>query len=73
MLAAVSKPKTKASAAEPGLVQTNLRLPPALLEQLDAWVEQLNETRSWPKVTRSDLIRGVLTWAAQERPDWEGK
>jgi hypothetical protein len=71
MLAIVPKPK--ASPAEPTLVQTNLRLPPALIEHLDSWVEELNQGRSWPKMTRSDLIRGVLAWAAKERPDWEGK
>lgn len=71
MLATVPKPKTPA--ADAGLVQTNLRLPPTLLEQLDVWVEELNQTRTWPRVTRSDLIRGVLIWAAKERPDWEGK
>lgn len=74
MLAAVTKPKTKpskpASVEEPALVQTAFRLPPHLLEGLDAMVQQVNESRPWHKMTRTDMIRLLLTKVIDERPDW---
>lgn len=69
MLLAVPKPKPKPKAAEPGLVQTAFRLPSDLLEALDAWVEELNECRGWPKVTRSDVLRSLLERGLRERPE----
>lgn len=47
------------------------RIPERLVDELDAWVEELNRVKRWPKVTRSDLIRGLLAWCVKERPDWE--
>jgi len=70
MLATVSKPKT--AQAEPGLVQTAFRLPPDLLVELDAVVEEVNAARPWPKMTRSDLVRIALGKMLKERPDWLG-
>lgn len=70
----VPKPKAPPKApSDPGLIQTAFRLPPELLERLDAWVDELNESRPWPKMTRSDLVRIVLSRAADERPDLDGK
>lgn len=82
MLAVVPKPTktakpTKAASVEPGHTQTAFRLPNELLDQIDAVVEQANQARQWPKMTRSDLVRLVLTRVMTERPDWlvsiEGK
>lgn len=74
MLSAVPKPKppssTKATAADKGHVQTAFRLPTELLDGVDALVDEINETRPWPKMTRSDLVRLVLAKAIEERPDW---
>lgn len=51
--------------------QFNVRLESALLERLDAWLEALNAGRRI-KLQRSDLVRGVLDWAAETRPAFEG-
>ena len=53
------------------LVPFTFRIPRSLVKDLDAWVEEINAAKRWPKVTRSDLIRGLLAWAVAERPDWE--
>jgi hypothetical protein len=53
------------------LVPFTFRIPRSLVGDLDAWVEELNRVKRWPKVTRSDLIRGLLAWCVRERPDWE--
>lgn len=75
MLATVPKPKQspKQSPKPPapqGHTQTAFRLPNELLEQLDAIVEAANLAQPWPKMTRSDLVRLVLTKVIEERPDW---
>jgi hypothetical protein len=43
----------------------------AMIVKLDAWLARQNEGRRGPKLTRNDLIRGVLDWAAEAEPDWE--
>lgn len=71
MLAAVSKPKTSpATKAAPEQVQTAFRLPTDLLAGLDALVEEVNRRRPWPRTTRSDLVRLVLSRVVEERPEW---
>lgn len=67
---ATKKPSKKPS--EPETVQLNLRVPSDLIQAIDAWVFEENQAVTWPKMTRSDLIRGVMEWAARERPDWKG-
>ena len=69
MLAVV--PKAKRPAVSPGQAQINLKMPEKLLEDIDEWVEEINLSRSWPKVTRSDVIRGVMAQAVRKRIDWE--
>lgn len=65
-------PKKKKPGPEPsGLVQAQFRLPPSLLEALDAYTSKLNKGREWPKLTRADVVRGVLTWVVRTEPDWE--
>lgn len=53
-----------------GPIQTAFRLPTELLEGLDALVERVNEHRPWPKMTRSDLVRLVLSKTVEEPPEW---
>lgn len=67
---AIKKPAKKPP--EPETVQLNLRVPPDLIQAIDAWVFEENQAVTWPKMTRSDLIRGVMEWAARARPDWKG-
>ena len=49
------------------------RFPTPLLEELDAWIERLNQGRFWPPLTRSDVVRRVLQLAIQNQPDLEDK
>lgn len=71
MLAVVPRPKKASpppSPAEP--TQINLKLSAELLGAVDALVEEANQRRPWPKMTRSDLIRELLSKAVEERPVW---
>lgn len=81
MLAAVSKPKARPSkpvsankhtsaAEEPALIQTAFRLPPHLIDGLDGLVDQVNALRPWHKMTRTDMVRLLLTKVIDERPEW---
>jgi len=41
--------------------------------KLDAWLEVQNKGRRGPQLTRNALIRGLLDWAGDVRPDWEAR
>jgi hypothetical protein len=59
-----------ASSSDPNeLVPFNFRMPRGILDGLDAWVHELNSGRAIGKVTRSDLIRILLSKALEEHPD----
>lgn len=73
MLGLAIPPMPKKPPPPKALIALNLRVPPDLLEAVDQWVTDVNATRSWPKLTRSDLIRLVLERLVKERPDWVGK
>lgn len=81
MMTSVAKAKSRSSprsAPQPeGPAQINMKLPHELLEAMDNMVEEINQRRPWPKMTRSDLIRLVVGRALEERPGWlmgeEGK
>jgi hypothetical protein len=60
-------PKKKPAPPESAKIQ--FRFPTELIDALDAWTAKLNEGRSWPLLTRSDVVRDALLWAARERPD----
>lgn len=49
----------------------SFRMPKATIAKLDAWVVELNASRRGRRLSRNDLIRGVLDWAADYRPEWE--
>jgi hypothetical protein len=58
-------------AAPPGpKKQFNVRLPPPLIVKLEAWRAELNSGRRL-ELTQADMVRGILDWAADNRPDWE--
>jgi hypothetical protein len=71
-LVAKTKPRlSPVSAAQPGgPAQLNLKLPHHLLQAMDDLVDEINGSREWPKMTRSDLIRLVVGRAIKERPGW---
>ena len=50
-------------------VQLNLRVSPEMAEALDQWVREINEARTWPRVTRTDVLRELLERGLRERPD----
>lgn len=53
------------------LVPFNFRIPESLVAALDEWLGKQNAQRRSDPLTRSDLIRGVLTWAVENEPEWE--
>lgn len=52
------------------LTPFTFRIPSELVEEFDRWVAAQNKGRK-VKLTRSDVIRGVLQWAARNTPNWE--
>lgn len=70
MLPAVPPKTPKKTPAAAGGEQLNIRATTELLRKLDGWVEHLNRGRRLP-LTRTDVVRGVLDWAAEHRPDFE--
>ncbi len=73
MLPVVTKPQKPPPGSPPAATakeQFNVRLPPELRDGLDAWLAKLNEGRRVP-LKRSDMVRGILEWAVEHRPDWE--
>lgn len=55
--------------AKTNLTPFTMRMPDDILAGLDEWVDELNRGRALGKVTRSDLIRLVLSRAIETRPD----
>ena len=51
----------------------NVRLPIGLVADVDAWLEDDNKKRRLTQRTRSDLIRDLLMWAVENKPDLGGK
>ncbi len=49
----------------------SFRMPKATLLKLDEWLKETNAQRRGRKLSRNDLIRGVLDWAADTKPNWE--
>lgn len=50
-----------------GMVNVNLRIPPALLDNIDALVARANaeDPDRWPRMTRLDWMRNALAKAAK--------
>lgn len=59
--------------AKTNLTPFTMRMPDDILAGLDEWVDDLNRGRALGKVTRSDLIRLVLSRAIETRPDLDAK
>lgn len=72
---AVASPKTRPRKppVRQDPIQVNIRISPEHLERLDAWLEEINAARGWPKLTRTDVIRNLLARGLEERPEWMGK
>lgn len=68
---AVTKKAKRPGPVPQGLVQVQFRFPRSLIEALDKYTEELNEGREWPILTRTDVVRGLIKWAAKHKPDWE--
>lgn len=58
-----------ATKTEHGPVQLNLRVSPEMASALDQWVKEINAARTWPKLTRTDVLRELLERGLRERPD----
>jgi hypothetical protein len=52
-----------------GPVLLSARVSPETADLFDGWLDELNQARSWPKLTRSDLLRFIIERALQERPE----
>jgi hypothetical protein len=65
----MAKPKTPKPKAPPadGMVNITLRIPPTLLDAVDAKVDAMNaaEPERWPRMTRLDWIRTALAQAVK--------
>lgn len=62
--------KKKAAPEPTGLVQTQFRLPASLLGAMDAYAEELNDGREWPKLTRADIARKGIQWLMDHKDAW---
>lgn len=52
-------------------VISTFRVSHGVLAKFDAWVAKLNRGRRGPRLSRVDVLRGLMDWAADENPDWE--
>jgi hypothetical protein len=65
-------PEPTAETAEQDLVVvSSFRVPREVVEKFDAWVAKQNEGRRGPRLSRVDVLRGLMDWAGDERPTWE--
>jgi hypothetical protein len=46
-------------------------MPRELFDQLNAYVDGLNEKRSYPKLTRTDVVLGAIDWVIRTKAQWE--
>jgi hypothetical protein len=70
-----SKPQRRAvkPVDGPKTTQVQARMPNTLLDEFDHYIDRLNEKRSYPKLTRTDVILGVLDWVIRTNAKWETK
>jgi hypothetical protein len=61
------KPPHERDASPEGFVSMQLRLAPDLVEQLDAWVDELQSKQPGFRLTRTGLVRDIVIKALQER------
>lgn len=65
--------KNPAPADESKTIQVQVRMPKALFDELNRYVSGLNEKRSYPKLTRTDVILGALDWVIRTNAKWESR
>ncbi len=75
---AVATRKTKDRPAPPPVVDgeetvviSSFRVSRRAIDAFDAWVVEQNVGRRGPKLTRTDMLRALIDWAAEQKPDWE--
>jgi hypothetical protein len=54
-----------------GLGSVTFRPPESVIAAFDEWVDEMNKGRDWPQITRSDVLRNLMAWAARTKPDIE--
>lgn len=67
-----TKPASATPAAPGPKKQFNVRLSSELIAKLEGWRAELNEGRRL-ELSQADMVRGILDWAADQRPGWEKK
>lgn len=66
------KPRRYVASTNPNTAQFLVRLPPAMLEELDALVAEMNaKTAEGPTWSRSDVVRAMLGRRLRERKPGE--
>lgn len=55
------------------VIVSSFRVDRSILERFDAWVAEQNVGRRGPKLTRLDVVRGLMDWGADTKPNWEEK
>jgi hypothetical protein len=60
------EPVAKPKASKPEMTQTALRVPPEVMDALDAWTERLN-AKSHARWSRNAVILAVIERALRER------
>lgn len=63
----MSKSPRKPPPDAAGLVQSNVRMPKKLLDELDAALEEMNAGEGWQRYTRSDLVREAVSEFLERR------
>lgn len=69
-------PKQKPTAPaieEESVIISSFRAPRPIVDKFDAWVAEQNVGRRGPKLSRVDVIRALMDWASDTKPDWESK
>ncbi len=53
------------------VIISSFRVPPETRAKFDRWVTEQNAKRRGPKLNRAAVLRGLMDWAAEAKPDWE--
>ena len=62
--------KVSVEPADPSTTINAFKIRQSTLAKLDAWLVEQNQGRRGPKLTRTDLMRAVLDWASDKKPNW---
>lgn len=56
---------------EESVIVSSFRVPRRVVEKFDAYVAEQNAGRRGPKLARNDMIRILMDWAPDAKPEWE--